>query len=280
MQVSDLKAEELLKEAFKRFDESSLKLQDKYESLLRETECLRREIEEKNIELKRSEKLAMLGETAAALAHEVRNPLGSIKLFVSMLQKDLSANPEATLIIENIHLSISTLDNVVSNILRFSKNENFQFAALNLHSLIQEQVSHYSLLDNHKIDFALKLSAAPFIMGNEHSLRQVFHNLILNSAQAMKNSGHLEIETFDQNGAVRIEIRDSGPGIDAKILSRVFDPFVTSKNEGTGLGLAVVNQIICQHNGKVTAENINRPGNSGARFTLILPRMQNIGGEQ
>ncbi len=274
-----LNPELILQEAFKRFDESSQKLQERYEELLSETVGLREQIQIKDLEIKRNEKLAMLGETAAALAHEVRNPLGSIKLFVSLLRKDMKDNPDALSLIENINGSISALDNVISNILRFSKNEHLDYSALNLHSLIQEHVSHYKLMDNHKIEFQLSLNANPFIIGNEHALRQVFHNLILNGVQAMKNKGKMTLESSDTKLGVEIIISDNGPGISESILHKIFDPFVTNKNEGTGLGLAVVSQIIKLHKGKISADNLNGKNICGAKFCVQLPRLLGKEGE-
>jgi signal transduction histidine kinase len=276
MQSGTPNAEEILKEAFKRFDESSLKLQERYEDLLKETEGLRLQIREKDQEIKRNEKLAMLGETAAALAHEVRNPLGSIKIFVSMLRKDLRENADAQGLIENINQSISALDNVVCNILRFSKNENLDSSVLNLHSLIQEQTEHYRILDNHNLNFVLKLQANPYILGNEHALRQVFHNLFLNAAQAMKNKGVISVETAEEEQGIVITVSDDGPGIEEKIKDKIFDPFVTNKNEGTGLGLAVVSQVIRLHKGRITAENAVQELGRGAKFSIHLPRIKKL----
>lgn len=262
--------EEVLKEAFMRFDAASRKLQEKHESLLAEVEGLKKQLEIKDRELKRHEKLALLGETAAALAHEVRNPLGSIKLFVSLLRKDLAGNDEALSLIRNVDRSITALDNVVTNILRFSKKETIDAAVVNLHSIINEQVSHFALPSENNLKFNLKLDAQPFLMANEHSLRQVFYNLLLNSAQALKLAGEISVKTEDSAAGVIIQISDNGPGIKDSIKSRIFEPFVTDKNEGTGLGLAVVCQIVRLHHGTIEAVNLEQ----GALFTIELPRTQ------
>lgn len=263
---------EILQEAFRRFDEASFKLQQKYEVLLRETEELRSELIVKEQALKRSEKLALLGETAAALAHEVRNPLGSIKLFMSLLRRDLDGNQSALEMVENVDRSVQALDNVVGNILRFSKKEKIEVAAMNLHSIIQEQVSYCRLSAGETLTFDLDLRANPFMQGNEQSLRQVFCNLMINAAQAMKNKGLIRVCTRDTESGLEISIQDNGPGIDSAIRERIFDPFVTNKNEGTGLGLAVVSQIVALHGGTITAGDEPSPPQSGAKFTIYLPR--------
>lgn len=267
------KAEDILKDAFRRFDESSRRLQRKYEALLKETEALRKEVLLKEQELKRNEKLALLGETAAALAHEVRNPLGSIKLFISLLRRDFIGNESAIGVIDNIDRSVAALDNVVANILRFSKKEELEYAVINIHSIIQEQISFYTLAEQNRLKFNLSLDAKPFIQGNEQALRQVFYNLFLNAAQALRHSGHIDVKTENYSTGIKIIISDDGPGIDKKIISRIFDPFVTTKNEGTGLGLAVVSQIISMHHGRIDVKDKREWGEKGTEFQIFLSRI-------
>ena len=117
-----------LVDVIERFNESSSKLELRHSVLMKEIEDLREQLRKKDEEMKRSERLAMLGETAAALAHEVRNPLGAIALFVSMLKNDLSQYPQPLALVEEIEKSISSLDQVVSNVLHFAKNNNLHLA--------------------------------------------------------------------------------------------------------------------------------------------------------
>jgi len=253
-----------LKDAFEKFNQSSTQLQEKYQGLLSEMEGLKAELRDKDLEVKRAERLALLGETAAAIAHEVRNPLGAIKL----LRKDVEDREEAIAMINNIDKSINSIDHVVSNILHFSKTNLIENTSpININSIIQEQVEEFNPFGQagHKIN--LNLNAPPFIMGNEHSIRQVFHNLILNALQANRYKGTVSIETLALNEQnVQIEVRDDGPGINPALIENLFDPFVTGKSEGTGLGLAIVKQIVSQHGGSISAEN-----DSGAVFKVTLP---------
>ena len=260
----------VLQEAFRHFSETSAKLETKYEALRIETERLRAELQQKDIEIKKSERLATLGKTAAAIAHEVRNPLGAIKLFLSLLRQDVSDRPESLKLVRQIVKSVETLNSVVSNILQFAREQKTEFAPLNLHSLIHEQLALIKPLAGSGMQLELRLEASPFIMGDEHALRRVFYNVFLNAVQATRGQGRMSVASGDLAGAgVRVRISDNGPGIAPELLENIFDPFVTSRNEGTGLGLAVVKRIIGQHGGSIDAGNDN-----GAVFEIRLPRKQ------
>ena len=256
-----------LNEAFTRFSETSQRLQMKYEELVSETLTLRETLAEKEEEIKKRERLSMLGETAAALAHEVRNPLGAIKIFVSLLRSDCSDRPDSVQLIDQIDQSVNALDHVVSNILQFSKDRKLLFAPINLHSVIQEQLLHFPRTEANQAVFELVLRGSPYVLGAESALRQVLYNLILNSLQATSYKGSILITAQDTKNGTRLVIRDNGPGIAPELLNSIFEPFVSSRNEGTGLGLSIVKQIIEQHSGRITASNDN-----GAVFTIDLPR--------
>lgn len=257
----------MLEQAFERFSEASKRLETRYEALLKETEILREQVREKDLAIKRAEKLSMLGETAAAIAHEVRNPLGAMKLFVSLLQRDMADRPEAGKLLTHIDQNISTLDHVVSNILQFAKKQAVSLSPVNVHSLLREQVEHFRLGPASSA-ISLELEGEPFIMGSEHALRQVFYNLLLNAQQATRYQGAISVSSRRaDNGSLEMRVRDNGPGIDAAVIEKVFDPFVTTKNEGTGLGLAVVRQIVEDHGGTITGCN-----NGGAEFILSFPQ--------
>lgn len=264
-----------LKDAFARFSEASERLEQKYQTLLEETKVLREALRQKDLEIKRQERLAMLGETAAAIAHEVRNPLGAIKLFISLLRQDVADKPESIKLVDQVDTSIAALDHVVSNILQFSKERKLTVTPVNVHSIIQEQLLSFPRSESNQATFALELTAAPYLLGNEASLRQVFYNLFHNALQATSYQGHITIRTSERaDSNLVITITDSGPGIPEDIQDKIFEPFVTSKNEGTGLGLAIVKQIVEQHGGMIDAANTG----SGAMFQIVLPK--NFKGEQ
>jgi signal transduction histidine kinase len=258
-----------LEEAFHRFTETSSRLEAGYRKLLEETEDLRRALREKDREVKRTEKLALLGETAAALAHEVRNPLGAIKLFTSLLRREVNDRPGALELVDQLNRAIGSLDHVVTNILHFAKDSPGGFAPLNLLAIAHELVSQCRAQEQWQgVELNVVHTGQCFMLGNEHTLRQALYNLILNAAQALRFRGRIELSITEEHEFLRITVQDNGPGIDAAVLPTIFDPFVTTRTEGTGLGLAIVRRIIQQHSGTITVENAG-----GARFTLELPRV-------
>lgn len=256
-----------LKEAFQRFSSTGQVLQDKYEELKREVATLRTALRQKEAEVKRNERLAMLGKTAAAIAHEIRNPLGAIKLFLSMLEEEVAANPESGKVLQHIHASIERLDSTVANILQFAKEKQLDMAPVNLPSLIFEQVAHFQATEPETLKFEADLKGPVFVRGNEEALRRALFNLIVNAAQAMKRNGKITIRTAERaDGGADISVRDTGPGIPSEIEETLFEPFVTTRSAGTGLGLAIVRQIAEQHGGTVRAQS---PG--GAEFIVSIP---------
>ncbi len=266
---TDAHVTDLLANAFARFTEASGKLEARQQILVNEIASLKEQLRAKEAEIKKAERLSVLGQTASALAHEVRNPLGAIKLFVSMLRRDLKDQPKSIEVLNHIERSISTLDHTVTNILFFSKERLLPRVPLNVHSLMQEEILVLSMAAPDAPPIVLTVSGNPFIKGNDTALRQLVKNLVMNSYQATKYKGQLTLTVADRSeGAVEIVVQDNGPGIPAQMLKNVFEPFVTSRSEGTGLGLAICRQIVEAHGG--TIEVTNAPG---ARFQIVLPRV-------
>jgi signal transduction histidine kinase len=256
-------------EVLKRFNESTEKLETQHTSLIREVEDLREQLRAKDEEMKRAERLAMLGETAAGLAHEIRNPLGAITLFVSMLKADLTDRPESFDLVEQIEKSIKSLDGVVSNVLHFAKNQRLRCAPLNVHSVVQELVGHFSSLYSPQSAFEVSVEGNPFLLGDEQGIRQCLYNIINNSLQAISYAGVVRVSVADihDGTGVQIVVSDDGPGIPEEILGKLFQPFTSGRREGTGLGLSIVRRIVDGHGGMVSARNTPH-----AEFSITLPR--------
>ena len=266
---TDAQVSDLLANAFARFTEASSKLEARQQILVNEIATLKEQLRAKEAEIKKAERLSVLGQTASALAHEVRNPLGAIKLFVSMLRRDLKDQPQSIEVLNHIERSISTLDHTVTNILFFSKERLLPRVPLNLHSLVREEILVLSMAAPEAPPISLVVSGNPFIHGNDTALRQLLKNLVMNSYQATKFKGQISIAVSDLNeGAIEVVMQDDGPGIPAQMIKSVIEPFVTSRSEGTGLGLAICRQIVEAHGGKI--EVTNAPG---ARFQIVLPRV-------
>ena len=262
--------EVFLKHSFSNFISSAKKLEKNYNLLKQEVVKLKEELKQKDLEIKRKENLATIGQTASAIAHEIRNPLGAMKLFISILKSDLKENFQVQDTLKQIDICISSLDNVVSNVLQFSKNNKNSFSPINIISIIKEQLG--ILKGSIKKEIVVEENYNNdniFVLGDEASLGRVFYNLFLNSIQAQKENPYIRVSVSLQEKEVVVQICDHGNGIKEEILSKIFDPFVSTKNEGTGLGLAVVKQILDSHNAKISARNGDSKGNNGTRGAIF-----------
>ena len=268
---SKIEGKEFLEDSFRRFQEASDRLSEKYQLLRAETEQLRAQLREKDLEFRRAERLALLGQTAAAVAHEVRNPLGALRLYLSLLGRAVaggSVAPEAHEYLQEMNKGIERIDGVVRNILHFAADKKLVFGPVNLQSLVMEQVELSTRPHGCRSAVSVVVKGNAFMSGNEAALRHVLGNLITNALQATKYKGPVTIEVVnDSLTGTSIVVQDAGPGIPQEIQATLFDPFVTTKSEGTGLGLAIVKQIVHQHGGVISVTNT-----PGARFEVKIPR--------
>jgi signal transduction histidine kinase len=229
-------------------------LEESYQKLQHQSERLV-VIEE---QLRRAEKLSTLGEMAAVLAHEIRNPLGSIRGTAEILKDDYQPGDPKHEFIEIQIKETERLNRVVEDFLRMARP---QPADLRPCPVLEELETIATLVANDARDRQIRLvvqpSAAPVIIkADGEKLRQAFLNIILNALQATPPGGSVIISiTVDQAAVCEIRFRDTGPGIDAAMLERIFDPFFTTKPEGTGLGLAITRKIIESHGGTMVVES-------------------------
>jgi signal transduction histidine kinase len=222
-------------------------------------------------EVLRSEQLAALGQLAAGVGHELRNPLTSIKLIVQTGVEEGSLAEEELQIVAG---EISRMERTLQSFLDYARPPKLDRKPTSLPSLIQEVVD---LLDGRAnqqhIEWKLEKSPGELIvLADREQLRQVFVNLLLNALDAMPSGGTITIGfPLTMNGSIAVEVSDTGPGIPAAQFSRLFQPFSSTKDTGLGMGLVVCKRIVEAHSGTLVAEN--RPG-SGARFTITLPHEQ------
>jgi two-component system sensor histidine kinase HydH len=176
---------------------------------------------------------------------------------------------------DQIVIGVKFLNNIVTNMLTFTRTSKPQTKALNLNELILETLAFVEpVLQQRKI--CLERPEAghnePVCMGDAGMLRQMFLNLFMNALQAMQEGGRLAVRLRpEQLGIIRVEVEDSGIGIPSENLGRIFDPFFTTHEKGTGLGLALVHQIVEKHQGRITADS---EFGKGTRFTIWLPVAQ------
>ena len=222
----------------------------------------------------RSSRLAAMGEVAAELAHEIRNPLGSIEIFASLLSRDLS-DPKDRQLADNIVVGVKSLNAVVSNMLTFTRTIEIHPERVDLNELVREAFVFMEKVLAAQ-DIALNLDLADGlgeIEADPELLKQVMLNLAQNSIQAMEEGGTLSVETsrvaVEGGGeAAVVSIVDTGCGIEPRHLERIFDPFFSTRKGGTGLGLSVVSQIVVKHGGLIQVDS--EPGR-GTRMTITLP---------
>jgi signal transduction histidine kinase len=222
---------------------------------------------------KRGERLSAMGEMAVELAHEIRNPLGSIELFASLLVKELSGDPRRWA--ENIGIGIRSLNSIVSNMLHFANPLSPSFAEVDIHEVIREMLKFTDLLMNQRqVEVVKRLDAEnPFVWADRELLKQMMLNLILNAMKAMPSRGSLIISTQNSRSTpsrfrgLELKIEDTGIGMPPETLSRIFDPFFTTNKNGNGLGLSVVHQIVERHSGSI---RVSSEVSRGTTFTITL----------
>ncbi|PLX83464.1 MAG: histidine kinase [Desulfuromonas sp.] len=237
-----------------------------------------RQLEEKSLELiaaqqelLRSEKLAAIGSLAAGVAHEINNPAAIIRGNVEILQMELPPGASGREEADEILKQTERISLITQNMLTFAREQSFRFDTVELNGLLAEilsQVSHQVELGRVEVIEELDLELPP-ISSDGPRLRQVLTNIVVNGLQAMDGEGRLTVRSrFDEREVV-LAVADTGPGMDAATREKIFNPFFTTKDEGTGLGLSVSYGIVQALGGRIAVES--SPG-EGATFTVRIPR--------
>jgi two-component system, sensor histidine kinase FlrB len=229
--------------------------------------------------VQRRDRLAAMGEMVGRIAHEIRNPLGSVELFASMLRKDLAHDPARRQYAEHISVAVQAMDRLLANLLTYTKPDCSQAGRHALRPLLEEvlMLAAHEIARRH-IDATLHIAASALsVWCDAGQLKQALLNVCVNAAQAMPTGGMLTIEAgrevdcqsvAAEPSPIKISVSDTGRGIDPTHVSRVFDPFFTTKDEGTGLGLAIVHAIVEAHHGRVEIET---QAGRGSTFRIVLP---------
>ena len=253
----------------KRIESSSKdeigELSETFNNLSHELKLYRERMEESYKQMLRTEKLTALGRLSAGLAHEIRNPLTSIKV----LFQTFKDNPALTKEDMRVVLSaVEQMDDLLTKFLRFAKSDEFNLSDVYINSLIKQDLNLIQFqVKTQPIKINMELTKLPPVKADRAMIQQALFNLILNAVEAMPGGGLLTIRSRLDNGYVTVDINDTGAGIPAEIRDKIFDPFFTTKSDGTGLGLSIVYNIMAIHNGEV-AFNSN---GEGTTFTLKFP---------
>ena len=218
------------------------------------------------------EKLSAIGELAAGLAHEIKNPLAGIKGAIEIIRDSLAPKHAHSQILGEVLSEVSRIDRSVINLLPSSKPRKPDFLKVDPVKLIENVISFLKKVADSK-NICLHLAVpteVPHLTGDENELKQLFVNLILNSLEAIQEKGNVWVNfTCPLDSRVNIEVSDDGPGIPPEQLGKIFLPFFTSKKNGTGLGLATCKRIVTNHGGFIQVQS--RPGKKATRFTIDLP---------
>lgn len=221
-------------------------------------------------QLIRADRLAAMGELTAGVAHEVRNPLGVIRASVQLLEDvncDTARIAEAA---EVIKQEIDRLDKVIKALLDFGRPSKPTFVMTGIEDVLRDVVLFTGRFAK-QADVVIEevyQGDLPAVLADPDQLKQVFLNLVTNAVQAMEESGRtIRLETGTRGGFVDVRVTDDGPGIPEASLGKVFDPFFSTRQEGTGLGLTIVHRIIDEHDGHIEVSS----GDGGTTFTVSLP---------
>ena len=233
-----------------------------------------------NMRLMESEKMSALGQLGAGIAHEVKNPLTSIRGYAQMgLRKVPQGNPLSDYF-RTIEKETGRSLEILKNLLKFSRQETAELTRIDLNAVVMETVklvTHQLVMK--KVEASAELSEQPlWVMGNSNQIEQVLLNLFMNAGDAMENGGTVKAVTDIEKGQARIRVIDDGAGIPADVLAKIFNPFFTTKpvGKGTGLGLSVSYGIIKEHKGEIRA--LSEPGR-GTTFIIQIPLTEGGGSE-
>jgi len=233
-------------------------------------------VEEKSLALSRaqaeivqSEKLATLGYLSAGMAHEIRNPLNSIALFVQLIKGGLEES-ERQEYVEKILKEVDRIDGILSKLLDASKRPRFEISDVRIDRILENTLDAFTpQLKQKKIRVVRDFRRIPpAIKADPMEIEQIFTNLFLNSIHVMNEEGTLGVQLDQDDEYINLRVSDTGPGIPPENIPNIFDPFFTTNSRGTGLGLSVVLRIVKTYRGKIAVEKSDA---SGTTFSVRLP---------
>lgn len=226
-------------------------------------------LKELEVQNERNRRLTAMGELVMKIAHEIRNPLGSIELFAGLLKDDLK-NTEQEIYAQRISNSVRSLVNTLDNMLGFTREPKPKLQIQSVRTMIDEIIDEFKgYLQNSNIEIALLCQDDVTAHIDKGLMRQAILNLLINAVQSMQDGGRIVIQiSGNEQDSVNIEISDTGVGIEDDKISNIFEPFFSTKDRGTGLGLPITAAIIQAHGGMITVKSRI---NEGSIFKITLP---------
>ncbi|MAJ47859.1 MAG: hypothetical protein CBC35_11435 [Planctomycetes bacterium TMED75] len=272
-------------ELVRSFNEITTQLERTHDVLRAEVSGLKQELAEANDRLRRSRSLAALGEMAAGIAHEIRNPLGAMALNLGVLREDLEAMPDSIVLCDRIARSVQGLDAIVGDVLSFARDTRVSVRECPADDLVAAAIdANAPLIARASIAVARHVPRDLMAMVDPGPVTQALTNVIRNACEALDSSSEVErsiVITVDlglvrtSSEASRAEhlrffVEDNGPGIPDELKDRIFNPFFTTRETGTGLGLAIVHRITDAHGGSLSIEDAK----PGTRICMSYPTAQ------
>jgi signal transduction histidine kinase len=249
---------------------ATVRLEKTHESLRSEVRRLTEELEQKNRELARKNRLADLGQMAAHIAHEVRNTLVPVSLYFSLLRRKISADRSSREILDKIGTGFTALEVTVSDLLHFTADREAKLEPIDAAEVVRTSLdSLQPQLAAQGVNFHFNLTDGDSLPIDSEMLRRAIVNIVLNALDVLPSGGELHITTVMTPDRWELEIADNGPGWSEEALQRAAEPFFTTKHNGTGLGLSIVERIMESHGGELWLQNCPE---GGAAITLSFPR--------
>lgn len=270
IKVNERESKDLI-DSIETIEKMNIELQDKVERRTRELKDALEELRKSQHQLIQSEKMATVGRLAAGMAHELNNPVGAIRNYVQDVLEDITPQNSLWPRLKSAEKATGRCKRIVNDLLSFSR-ESKQTEEVDINHTIKKVITNAKediLKPGIKIVKELEPDL-PKVRADSVQLRQVFMNIIMNAADAIKDKGQITVKTGIVPGGISVEVSDTGMGIPRELRSKIFDPFVTTKapGKGVGLGLAISYNIIKRFDGEI---NVTAGRNNGATFTITLP---------
>jgi PAS domain S-box-containing protein len=226
-----------------------------------------RELESLREQIRQKDRLAAIGEMAATVAHEIRNPLGGIRGFAALLERDLEEEDPKYRLIQKILTGVKSLERVVNELLEYTRPIQLTRKQVPLNEIIDSALGFIDLADK---EIAVDSSVEPElnVSVDIHLIRQALINVLVNAVQSIEKSGTITMRSNVHGEEIQLDIADTGCGMDAPVQEQIFSPFFTTKEKGTGLGLAAVHKTMQAHGGTI---EVKSQLHEGSTFTLKLP---------
>lgn len=242
----------------------------------RELAALNRELQDSFEQVKRADRLSAIGQLSASLVHEIRNPLASIDGATNLIESEQTPQEMRKASLAIIRKEVQRLNRLLTHLLDFARPRKPEFQPVHPDQLIDATIA---LVEHSAQQKGITLRkevpvTVPAFECDPEQMKQVILNLAINAVQSMTGAGEIVLSARQRDASVVIKVRDQGRGIQDEDLDKIFNPFYTTKDGGTGLGLSVVYQIVNQHGGVVTAE---RNSQGGMTFSLTIPLEQRRG---